>query len=122
MVHKCAIKDVKSSNYLKLQSQHPSWPFKLATLVYISSVWLSEYWAAIYGHFHTLIVPYPDCVQQGIFLFKDRNWIGSENRWFSISNGNSGDRNTDLLTCISLAKLFDQQNRKTNILTTSAIS
>ena len=124
MVHKYAAKDVKSSNYLKLQSQHPWWLFKLATLVCITSVWLSEFGAAIYGHFHTLIVSYPDCVQQGFFsfsFFKGGNWVDSENRLFPVM-GTQVIAIQNLLTCISLAKLFDQQNRKTNILTTSSIS
>ena len=106
MDHKYATKDVKSSNYLKLQSQHPWWPFKLATLVCISSVLLSEYWTAIYGHFHTLIVSYPDYVQQGFFFFKDGNWVGSENRVFNISNGNSGDSNTESINLYLIGQII----------------
>ena len=109
MVHKYAAKDVKSSNYLKLQSQHPWWLFKLATLVCITSVWLSEFGAAIYGHFHTLIVSYPDCVQQGFFsfsFFNGGNWVDSENRLFIISNGNSGNSNTESINLYLIGQII----------------
>lgn len=106
MVHNYAIKDVKSSNYLKLQSMHPWWPFKLATLMYISSGSLGDSLQLHFMYIAKSIALSLDSVHQGLLFMKGGNLIPSESRWSGISNGDGGGSSTESIPLYHMGQII----------------